>query len=130
MVTSMEIGGGPEVKESGKVTFETGATRSDDLVGIRYDLLPPIGVRRAAEGMAHGAEVHGELNWEKGLSISECLNHASGHINAYLAGDRSDDHLGHLICNAMMAVTSEEMWPHLNQNLRGVGDIPTAIPKE
>lgn len=81
--------------------YETGATRG--AVAERYDLLPAAGLRRGAMAMARGAQNHGERNWMKGIPVEHCLNHAMKHIVQYLAGDGSEDHLGHAVANLMMA---------------------------
>jgi len=103
-------------------TFDSGAQRST-LIG-RYDLLSPIGLRRAAEAAAHGASKYRPFNCERGLPISVYANHAIAHIYAYLAGDRSEDHLGHAAWNLLFACHSEEVTPELNRNLRGPGCKP------
>jgi len=84
-----------------KDEYPSGAVRSK--VEERYDLLPDEGLRRAALGMALGARNHGENNWLKGIPVEHCLNHAIRHIYQYLAGDDSEDHLGHATCNLLMA---------------------------
>lgn len=101
--------------------FETGAVRSRDADKYRYDLISPIGLRRLAETYAEGSEKYGDYNWERGMPISEMLNHACEHIRKYLEGDRSEDHLAHGAWNLFGAMHSEELWPHLNTNLRGPG---------
>lgn len=110
--------------EPGVVQFETGAVRSADRAKQRYDLISPIALRRLAETCHEGAVKYSDFNWEKGMPVSEMLNHALGHIYAYLSGDRSEDHLAHAMWNCGGAMHSEEMWPQLNQNLRGPGCKP------
>lgn len=73
--------------------FESGATRSRDWDGVRYDLISPVGLRRLAARYAHGAARHGDRNWEGGMPAGDVLNHLYAHLNAWQAGDRSDDHL-------------------------------------
>jgi hypothetical protein len=110
------------VDANGVVEFETGAKRSADAEATRYDLLSPIGLRRAAEAAAEGARKYGDHNWEKGMRINVILNHVLRHYLLYLAGDRSEDHLGHAAWGALGACHSEECWPELNAGtLRGPG---------
>ena len=106
------------------VRFESGAVRSADRVGERYDLISPIGLRRLAETCHEGASKYSDFNWEKGMPVSEMLNHGIAHAYAYLAGDRSEDHLAHAAWNFFGAMHSEELWPHLNTNLRLAGCVP------
>jgi arginyl-tRNA--protein-N-Asp/Glu arginylyltransferase len=57
--------------------------------------------------MAEGAEKYGTNNWEKGFPVSDILNHALSHIYSFLAGDQSEDHLGHAAANLLMAIDTE-----------------------
>lgn len=57
--------------------------------------------------MARGADNYGEGNWQKGIPVKDCLNHALAHIYKYLSGDRTEDHLAHAACNMMMACDLE-----------------------
>lgn len=45
----------------------------------------------------------------KGIPIGHVLNHALAHIYNHLAGDRSEDHLGHAVANLMMACHFDEV---------------------
>jgi len=91
-----------------RVTFSTGATRSADARGERWDLIPSVGLRRVAETSAEGAAKYGENNWKKGIPVSDLLNHAIRHIYMYLEGDVSEDHLGHAAWNLLAACHMEE----------------------
>lgn len=91
--------GSPTVPQpSDKKVMPSGATRSGHLQE-RYDLISPEAMRRRALVYGHGAAVHGDRNWEKGMPISECLNRAIRHLNLYSAGDTSEDHLAHAAVN-------------------------------
>jgi len=57
--------------------------------------------------MAEGAEKYGDGNWEKGFPVNDILNHALAHIFSFLAGDQSEDHLGHAAANLLMAIDTE-----------------------
>lgn len=69
----------------------------------RCDLLPPRAVLAVAEILHGGAEKYGPENWRK-IPVRDHLNHALGHLFAWLAGDRSDDHLGHAGCRLLFAL--------------------------
>lgn len=102
--------------------FGTGAVRSSTFEEFRYDLVSPIGLREVARACAEGAEKYGDWNWEKGMPVHDLLNHAIAHIYSFLAGDRSEPHLGHAAWNLMSAIHSNEIWPDMNQGtLRGPG---------
>lgn len=113
------------VEQAEIVRHATGAVRSSDAEGTRYDLISPIGLRRVAEACAEGAAKYSDYNWERGFPIHDLLNHVIRHAYMYLSGDRSEDHLGHAAWGMMAACHSEELWPHLNEGtLRGPGCKP------
>lgn len=110
-----------EVTDKG-CEYQTGAVRSADAESVRYDLISPIGLKAVAEACAEGAEKYDDYNWERGMPASDLLNHALRHIYEFLAGDRSENHLGHAAWNLLGAIHSLEQWPHLNEGrLRGPG---------
>lgn len=116
MVTEVKL------SEDGKLSqCSTGAVRSTDALAYRYDLISPIGLRRLAETYAEGAKKYAPSNWELGFPIDDLLNHVVRHLYLYLGGDRSEDHFAHCAWGLFAAMHSEEMWPHLNDNLRGPG---------
>ena len=71
-----------------------------------FHFLPPHALFAAAEVAKYGAEKYGETlldrNYKK-IPPEEHVNHAIQHLFAYLAGDKSDDHLSHAILRAMFA---------------------------
>jgi len=101
--------------------FPTGAVRSTDANKYAYHLISPIGLRRLAETYREGSVKYGDLNCEMGMPISDLLNHVLKHIYDYLGGNRAEDDLAHAAWGLMMAMHSEEKWPHLNTDLRGPG---------
>lgn len=82
------------------VTNDKGGKQS--YTGRRMDLMPPKALLAVAEVLHHGATKYGIDNW-RSIPVESHLNHAAIHIYAYLAGDRSDDHLGHAACRLLMA---------------------------
>jgi hypothetical protein len=95
------------------IKFPTGAQRSGDAESERYDLITPIGLRRLAETYAEGAARHGERNWELGMPASALINHAMRHINLWMDGDDSEDHLAHAAWNLLAAMHFEDTRPDL-----------------
>lgn len=71
-----------------------------------FHLLPTSSIFAAAEVAAYGANKYGEdfhnRNYVK-IPVEDHINHAIQHLYGYLAGDTSDDHLGHAIVRAMFA---------------------------
>lgn len=111
------VGGGEKMvtdnKEPGKEVHETGAVRSTDANHVRFDLITPVGLRRLAETYQEGAEKYGVDNWKKGFKISGLINHAINHINSYIDGDGTEDHLAHAVWNLMTAMHFEERMPQM-----------------
>lgn len=95
------------------IKFPTGAQRSGDAESERYDLISPVGLRRLAETYAAGAVRHGERNWELGMPASALVNHALRHLNLWLAGDYSEDHLAHAAWNLFALMHFEECRPEM-----------------
>ena len=55
-------------KDSGKKQeFSTGAHRDSNIGKGRYDLIPPISLKRLADVYERGADKYGARNWEKGM---------------------------------------------------------------
>jgi len=93
--------------------FPTGAVRSSDADDVRFDLISPIGLRRVAETCAEGAAKYGDHNWQQGFPVSSLINHALRHVNLYLQGDQSEDHLAHAAWNLFAAMHFEEALPEM-----------------
>jgi hypothetical protein len=102
----------------------TGAVRSNSADGEAWELISPIGLRRVAATASEGEKKYTAYNWEKGFGVRNLLRHAIRHCYLYLAGDRSEDHLAHAAWNLLACCHSEELWPELNQDLRGDGCRP------
>ncbi|GAB6166172.1 hypothetical protein JCM19992_21720 [Thermostilla marina] len=102
-----------ELDNSDVTQFPSGAVRSTDADGQRWDLITPIGLRRLAETCAEGAAKYGEHNWTKGIPASVMLNHAIRHIYLYLQGDRGEDHLAHAAWNLLGVCHFEETMPEM-----------------
>lgn len=97
------------VKDSGKrESFATGSRRDTREGKGRYDLIPPVGIKRLAVHFENGAKKYGDRNWEKGQPVSRYLDSGIRHFYAYLAGDRSEDHLAAAAWNALAAIHTTE----------------------
>lgn len=82
------------------VVNEAGGKQS--AVPYRFDLIDAKALFSMAQVLEEGARKYGEDNWRQ-ISIEDHLNHMIIHAYAYLAGDRSDDHLSHALCRATFA---------------------------
>lgn len=85
------------------------------------------GMKRLATTCHEGAVKYGDYNWEKGMPVSEMLNHAIPHLLIALDGKSTEDDLGHALWNLFGAMHSDHLWPHLNKNLRGQGCVPPVV---
>lgn len=74
------------------VVNEFGGKQSES--PYRFDLIDPLSIFRLAQVLGYGAKKYAAWNWLK-VPPMDSVNHAIQHLYAYLAGDTSDDHLGH-----------------------------------
>lgn len=72
----------------------------------RLDLLPMTSLLAIGRVLAHGSEKYGEDNWHQ-TTVRENINHALGHVAAFLLGDKSEPHLSHFATRALMALFLE-----------------------
>lgn len=100
--SDITVHGEQRVEKTAAVSFDgvAGATRSH--VAPRYDLLPKAAIDRLVKRLTLGAEIHGANNWRKGGPEfqDQCKRHLVEHLLNYLEGDKSDDHLSAVLCNA------------------------------
>lgn len=103
--------------------FATGMQRSGALNHLDYTSIHPIALIALARTLGgEGSVKYGRCNYELGSPVHDSLNHVFGHLNMYLAGDRSEPHLEHAFCGMMFAVVNDTLYPELNEpHLRGPG---------
>lgn len=82
-------------------TNEKGGSQSD--IPVRFDLIDAKAMFEMAKVLDHGARKYGENNWRL-IDVDDHLNHLLMHTFAYLAGDRTDEHLSHILCRATFAL--------------------------
>lgn len=58
----------------------------------RFDLIPPLALRRLAQLFERDAALYGARDWETGRPLADYVNDAHHHLNLLMAGDNSDDH--------------------------------------
>lgn len=112
------------MSKSKQTKFKSGAVRGKESFKRfphRFDLISPIGERRLAETYGEGSIKYGDNNWLKGIPLSNLLNHAKDHINRYLVGDTTEDHLAHAAWNLFAAMHMEEVKPELNDLINRSG---------
>lgn len=98
-------------KDAPTVTNAKGGSQSEVL--YRLDLVDPKVILEVARVLKEGADKYGEENWRL-IDTKDHLNHLLIHTYAYLAGDKSDKHLSHIICRAIFALGVELEKPTQN----------------
>ena len=87
-------------RDSGKRRKLPSGSQRDDRSGKgRFDLIPPIVIRRLAQLYERGAVKYEARNWERGQPLSWYLDSGFRHLIDYMQGDRSEDHLTAVIWN-------------------------------
>jgi hypothetical protein len=83
------------------ITNELGGSQSD--IPVRFDLIDGKALFEMAKVLDSGARKYGEENWRL-IPVNDHLNHLLMHTYAYLSGDKTDDHLSHILCRATFAL--------------------------
>ncbi len=80
-------------KDSGqRQEFGTGSKRDTREGKGRYDLIPPLALKRLAGVYERGSAKYGDRNWEKGQPLMRYLDSAMRHLSQLIAGDIDEDH--------------------------------------
>lgn len=78
-------------------------------IAWRFDLIPPVFLRRLAAIFEEGAHKYGENTYlEKPLPFSVIMNHLMNHLLLYWSGDRSEDHLAKVAWGVAAMMAQEE----------------------
>jgi hypothetical protein len=99
-----------------EAVFTSGAKRSE--LKPAYHLLPPEGLKRAAERYSLGADTYGMLNYFKGINdpmfVRQILDHMEAHMQDYkINGCRTVDNLGAIMWAAMTLCVIEKHNPSI-----------------
>jgi hypothetical protein len=115
-----------KLEQHGWTVYEaaTGAMRSAEPDAYRFDLIPERAMRRLAATLREGAVKYSDHNWRKGFPWSNPANHALQHLYRFLAGDTSEDHLGHAMANLAFLIEFEETHPELDDRYKAPGYAP------
>lgn len=106
------------VDSGARENFKTGAIREPATGKGRFDLVSPFALHRLARHYENGATKYAVRNWEKGLSVSRCMDSAMRHINQYMMGATDEDHLAAAAWNLFAVM-------HYEANQPEMIDIPT-----
>lgn len=83
-----------------------GGRQSNSPYGLT--MVPPRAILAESKVLATGATKYGRWNW-MAIPIDDHLNHILQHVYAYIAGDRSDNHLANIACRAHFALELQEL---------------------
>lgn len=89
--------------------FSTGSVRDTAAGKPRIGLISPFFMRRLGAWLTLGAQKYAPRNWEKGQPFSRVTDSMARHLEAWKAGERDEDHLAAVACNAMFLVHYQEM---------------------
>jgi len=98
-------------------TTEQGGNREANKGRGRFDLIPFEGLEALAIWYEGGANKYGDRNWEKGLSVKDCINRMNRHASKAANGRTDEDHLSAVIWNAMAAITLMQRRPDCNDHI-------------
>lgn len=97
------------LKDSGvREAFPTGSVRDTREGKGRFDLIPPMALRRLAAVYEKGAAKYGEDNWQKGQPLSRFLDSAMRHTTAVLEGLEDEDHVFQAVWNLIAYAWTKE----------------------
>lgn len=88
--------------------FKTGAQRDTGDGKLRMSLIPQKELDRVLVRYLEGAEKYGESNWMKGMPLSVYYDSAMRHLQAWFAGEDSEDHAAAAVWNILCAMWSED----------------------
>ena len=118
------------VRDSGHRTqFPSGSVRDARTGKGRPDLISPIFLTRLAIHSEKGAVKYKDRNWEKGQPMCESyFGSAKRHLDQWLEGDNTEDHLAAAAWNVMALIHTGEM---IERGLlpKELNDRPNYLPR-
>ena len=98
-VALMESGAPPRKK---RITQMAEWTRKEDFAALLHTAACAIN-----DALHDGESKHGPGSWMR-ETVEEQFRHIEAHITQYQYGDRSEDHLTHIVCRAVIAYALRE----------------------
>ena len=98
-------------------TNENGVKRESNKGRGRFDLFPYEALEELARWYEAGAEKYGDRNWEKGISVKDCMNRMARHSAKACNGWMDEGpfaHLAAVMWNAAAAITGIKRNPYGN----------------
>ncbi len=90
-------------------TFSTGAKRDNQDDKPRYDLIPPLALKRVADLYSRGAKVYGDWNWSKKMPYSRFYASILRHLFQFATGEKSEDHLAAAVFGCLSIMHFQEL---------------------
>lgn len=100
---------------------ENGVKRESNKGRGRFDLIPYEALEELAKWYEAGAEKYGDRNWEKGISVKDCMNRMARHSAKACNGWLDEGpfaHLAAVMWNAAAAITGIKRNPYTNDFFR------------
>jgi len=95
---------------------ELGAMRESNKGRGRFDLIPYEAMEALAIWYEKAAEKYPERDWEKGMSVKDCINRMLRHGLKASNGWTDEDHLAAVMWNAATAITMMKRRPDCNDH--------------
>ena len=98
-------------------------------VPLRYDLVPPVFIKRVAQRFTEGAEKYGDSNYREGVArptfIQDRINHMLNHLQAFLieGPDAPDDNLAAIAWGIAMLMEFQQTAEGRTSIRNAVGEI-------
>lgn len=79
-------------------------------IAVRFDLIPPLALRRLAAIYEEGAQVYGTSKYVTSpMPHSNVVNHLINHLNLLQTGDKTEDHAAKIAWAACTLMVYEEL---------------------
>ena len=83
-------------------------------ISTRFDLIPPLALRRLADVYGEGAVKYGESEYlSRVLKASNVINHMVNHLLLFMVGDKKEDHAAKVAWGAFTLMVLEELKPNM-----------------
>jgi hypothetical protein len=120
ILQTLKITGGNIMYDNGtRMQYEGGGYREVRYGKGREDLIEPELIFRLGAWYELGADKYGDRNWEKGISVTDCIAAIIRHTFKFMAGWDDEDHLAAIAWNAA-AIMRMEHYPKYKKFL----DLP------
>jgi hypothetical protein len=112
-----------EIKVEDLQTLSSGAKRDNASGKGAFELVSTFALTRLAKVYEKGAIQKGYRNWEKGFNFSRATQSALRHINQFIEGEKTEDHLAQACWNLFAIMHFQEL---IERNIlpKDLNDMP------